>query len=570
MNVLIIDDDKAILLFVKAFFEEAGHNTAIANCGNDALELFDKQNFDLIVTDVVMPGLDGFQTIEKIRKKSISFILVIFMTSSKEDEELQKGIDAGGGLYLPKPLKPILLESYIKVMENLVSMRDELIYKANYDSLTGLPNRNLLYDRLHLSINRAKRSKTKIILLFIDLDHFKNVNDLMGHDAGDAVLKETANRLQACIRDSDTISRIGGDEFIIMLPDIDNSNGIDKVIDKILNKLNSSFLWGNKETPFISGSIGVSIYPDDATDIDGLLKTSDTAMYKAKKDGRNNCSHYNQELGDLIHKHTLLENELRHAIERGQLELYYQPQLTCNTYRLSGMEALLRWHHPEFGAVSPVEFIPIAEDSGIISSIGIWVLKTVCEQIKVWRNLGYKPPRISINLSVRQLKDENLETNIIKMIESSNVGFDSLALEITESCIMDKPEKLIKILARLRSHGLKISMDDFGTGYSSMSYLKRLPIDQLKIDREFIRSIPDNIDDCNITRAIITLGHSLGLNVIAEGVETSEQFKFLKTESCDEIQGYFFGKPQSATEIMSMLKYSEINYTVDKPLLKTA
>lgn len=287
MKVLIIDDDKAIRMYVQAFFDEAGHGTTTADSGNSALDLFDKQNFDLIVTDIIMPGLDGFQTVDKIRGRSSEWIPVIFMTSSKEDDQLQKGINAGGGFYLPKPLQPALIQSYIDVMEKLTGMRSELTYKAKYDELTGLPNRTLLNDRLNSSIKRAKRNEHKVILIFIDLDHFKNINDLMGHDAGDEVLKETAKRLTTCVRDSDTVSRLGGDEFIIMLPDIENTDAIDKIIDKILRKLNMPFLLDKKETTLISGSIGVSIYPDDATDIESLFKTSDTAMYQAKKEGRN-------------------------------------------------------------------------------------------------------------------------------------------------------------------------------------------------------------------------------------------------------------------------------------------
>ncbi len=570
MNVLIIDDDKALLLYVKAFFEEAGHETTIADCGETAVDLFDQQNFDLIVTDIIMPGLDGFQTINIIRKKSKQWIPVIFMTSSNEDEVLQNGISAGGGFYLPKPLRPTLLQSYIDVMEKLTHMHDELTYVAKYDELTGLPNRTLLNDRLNTSLKRAKRNNSKVVLFFIDLDHFKNVNDLLGHEAGDEVLKETAKRLLQCVRESDTVSRLGGDEFIIMLPDMENINGMEVVINKILNKLSSPFYWNNKETPLISGSVGVSVYPDDATNLDDLLRTSDTAMYKAKDVGRNSCIHYNQALGASVRRHTVIENALRQAISEKQLELYYQPQLSCDSYQLSGLEALLRWNHPELGMISPAEFIPIAEQSGLISSVGIWVLKTACDQISEWKNLGYKVPRISINLSIRQLKDADLESNIIKIIEESNIGFDSLAIEITESCVLDDPENTINILTRFRKLGLKISMDDFGTGYSSMSYLKKLPIDQLKIDMEFIKLLPDSIDDCNITRAILTLGHNLNLSVIAEGIETSEQFKFLRHEGCDEIQGYLFVKPQAAKEISSMLQDLTNHSVVDEPVLKSA
>ncbi len=563
MKVLIIDDDKSICLYVQAYFDEAGHDATIAESGEVALQLFDEQDFDLIISDIIMPGLDGFQTVELIRKKANEWLPVIFMTSSREDKYLQKGIDAGGGFYLPKPLKPLSLKSYMKVMESLIEMRKKLSYNAKFDELTGLPNRTFFKDRLDISIKRAKRNNSKIGLLFIDLDNFKNINDLMGHSAGDEVLKEAAARLQQSVRESDTVCRIGGDEFIVMLSDLKNVFIIDKVANNILNKLSLPFIYGNKEAPLISGSVGVSVYPDDATNIDNLLKTSDTAMYKAKKEGRNNCIHYNKKLGNEIYEHTLIQNELKHAIEKNQFELYYQPQLTCGTYQLSGMEALLRWNHPEFGMVPPDKFIPIAEESALISSIGIWVLKTVCKQMNEWKNLGYEVPRISINVSVRQLKDKHLEEDIINIIKESNLSFDSLTLEVTESCIMDQPEKMIKTLSRLKNLGFKISIDDFGTGYSSMTYLTRLPLDQLKIDREFIKSIPNEIDKCAITNAILTLGQTLGLNVIAEGVETPEQFKFLKNENCNEIQGYLFCKPLPAKEISSMLEYIEKKYVVN-------
>ena len=570
MNVLIIDDDKAIRLFVEAFFDEAGHNTTVADCGETALDLYDKQHFDLIVTDVVMSGLDGFQTVDIIRKRSIEWIPVIFMTSNKEDDALQKGINAGGGFYLPKPLKPTLIKLYIDVMEKINDMRTELTYKAKYDELTGLPNRNLFNDRLNTSIKRSQRTKTKIAILFMDLDHFKSINDLMGHSAGDALLVETARRLQDCVRDSDTVCRNGGDEFVIMLPDLENIDGIDVVVNNILTTLAKPFLLGDKQNSFISASIGVSVYPDDASDVESLYKTSDTAMYKAKDEGRNNCYYYNQELGDSVYKRTVLSNELRQAIEEQQLEIYYQPQVDCNKYMLSGMEALLRWKHPKLGMVSPFVFIPIAEETGLITEIGIWIIKTVCNQIKEWQASGYKVPRVSINLSPRQLKDKDLEANIINIIKEANIDFNSLALEITESCVMDNPEETIEILTRLKQLGLKISMDDFGTGYSSMSYLKKLPLDQLKIDREFIRYMPDAVDDCEITKTIVTLGHSLGLSVIAEGVETSAQLKYLKNENCDEIQGYLFGKPQTADEISAILKDTETLSDANVPSIKIA
>ncbi len=565
MNVIIIDDDKAMLLYVQAFFVEAGHETILADCAETALKLFTQHSFDMIVTDIMMPGLNGFQFINKVRELTNEYIPVIYMTASEENTELHEGISAGDGIYLPKPIKPIVLQSYINVMEQLTNANKVLSIKAKFDTLTELPNRALLRDRLNMSIKRAKRNKTKIALLFIDLDHFKSINDLMGHEAGDKVLIETARRLLSCVRDSDTVCRLGGDEFIIMLPDLEHSNSLNLIIDKILTTLNLPFMHDDKETPAISGSLGVSMFPDDATDIDGLLNASDTAMYKAKKDGRNNFYHYNQELGDSISKHNLIGKELNSAIKEQQLEVYYQPQLTCDTYQLSGMEALLRWNHPKLGYVPPDEFIIIAEETGQISNIGLWVLESVCSQIKLWEKQGFDLPRISINLSAIQIKNERLADDIIDVIKKQNVNFDTLAFEITESCVIDNPDKTISFLTRLRNLGLKISMDDFGTGYSSLSYLNKLPLDQLKIDREFI---PDEDNDNTITNSIITLGHSLGLNVIAEGVETSEQFKYLKERQCDEIQGYFFSKPKAVNEISSMLKDS--SGSSEEPILKSA
>jgi len=435
----------------------------------------------------------------------------------------------------------------------LLKQKEKLEYQAYYDSLTKLPNRVLLYDRLEKAIEGAKRKKSKIAVLFIDLDHFKEINDSLGHDIGDIVLQVVTKRLKSVTRSEDTISRLGGDEFTILLEDLKYPEDVLTIANKLLKVLTNVMIIDQHKL-YISSSIGVSIYPDDGLDPKSLLKFADSAMYKAKDEGKNNFQYYDKKLTELALEKVVMETGLRSALENNEFEVYYQPQIDGKTGKLVGMEALVRWIHPTKGMISPAMFIPTAEANGFIVKLDRWVMITAMKQIVLWYKSGLNPGILAINLSVKQLEDEKYLQVLIDILKETKCKPEWLELEITESQIMNNPEKAIQKLQTIRNLGIRLAVDDFGTGYSSLAYLKRLPIDKLKIDREFIKDLPGDEEDSGITKAIIALSKSLNLRVIAEGVETIEQKDFLVENGCNNIQGYLYSKPIPENEIEVFLK----------------
>lgn len=422
---------------------------------------------------------------------------------------------------------------------------------AYYDNVTHLPNRHYFKERLEQVIANVKRFDEICGLMFIDLDDFKIVNDTLGHHIGDEMLKEVANRLNHTLRTGDIVCRIGGDEFAVILENIHGPEQAEMVAAKIIHALNAPILLEGKEV-FISASIGICMCPDHAADISDLLRNADTAMYRAKEHGKNCYRFYQPEMEGKALKRFTLENSLRRAIESDELVLHYQPQININTNRIIGFEALLRWQHPEMGVIPPTDFIPIAEESGLITPIGEWALRTACKQGKIWQAAAPKL-MMSVNLSGRQLRQADIVECILRILVETGMSPDLLDIELTESMLMDNTMETIHKTERLRAAGIHISIDDFGTGYSSMSYLKRFPISNLKIDRSFIQDIPGDLDDVAITRAIIALGNSLKINLIAEGVETQEQLEFLRSNFCTQAQGFLFSQPLSATEATNFL-----------------
>jgi diguanylate cyclase (GGDEF)-like protein/PAS domain S-box-containing protein len=431
--------------------------------------------------------------------------------------------------------------------------QERLNYLAHYDTLTGLPNRLLLQDRLGQAMVEADRRDRLVAVIFLDLDRFKIINDTLGHDMGDALLKSVAERLRACVRAGDTISRLGGDEFTVVLAGVGHVDDVAHVAQKIIESFVSPFHIGGREL-FVSPSMGITLYPFDDNDIDNLLRNADAAMYHAKELGRNTFQFYTAELNRRTAKRLALETALRHAIERNELLLHYQPQVNLKTGRITGVEALLRWLHPEMGMISPLEFIPLAEETGLIVPIGEWVLRSACAQARAWQELGFGDLQISVNLSGRQFQHRHLARLVKKVLADTPLNPRLLDLELTESLLMHNTEAILGAMDELHAHGVVFSMDDFGTGYSSLSYLKRFPIDTLKIDQSFVRDIPNDPDDAAIARAIISMAHSLGMRVIAEGVETAQQFSFLRENRCDTIQGYYFSKPVPVETMTSLLQ----------------
>ncbi|GEM_PF-2415513 len=434
---------------------------------------------------------------------------------------------------------------------------EKLFLQAHFDSLTNLPNRFLFKDRMEQSIEKSKRSKTNVALMFIDLDRFKTINDSLGHGIGDEVIKEVAVLLSRCVRTYDTVSRFGGDEFLIMVPDIKSVDILikkaSKLASRILERLSNPFVINNREI-FVSASIGIALYPKDADDYETMLLNADVAMYKAKEHGRNNYIFYDAIYADNALVRLDLENDLRHALERDEFYLMYQPKVELNSGKILGVEALIRWHHHQMGLINPDDFISLAEESGLISNIGYWVLDNACRQVKFWQDEYGIDLHVAVNISSDQFRQADLYERVYKIISESKLSPEFIELEITESITIEDSVRTNTILNEFRELGLTISVDDFGTGYSSLSQLQQFPVDNLKIDRSFIKDIPFNISSISITGAIIALAHNLNMRTIAEGVESMEQFKLLNELNCDEIQGYIISKPLTDIELVKYIK----------------
>jgi diguanylate cyclase (GGDEF)-like protein/PAS domain S-box-containing protein len=431
-------------------------------------------------------------------------------------------------------------------------VEEQIRHMAQHDALTGLPNRMLLHDRIGQAIAQAERNRGVLALLFIDLDRFKTVNDSLGHPVGDRLLKTVAERLAACTRGSDTIARIGGDEFVVLLSGLDQPEDARYVAQKVLDALSEPVTVTGHELK-VTPSIGICAYPHDGEDVETLMRNADTAMYHAKQMGRNNYQFFTQAMNDAAQERLLLENDLRHAVQRAEFLVHFQPMLNVKTGAILGLEALVRWRHPVRGLVPPSEFIPAAEETGLIGPIGEWVLTRACTQVRAWHNAGYPQLHVSVNCSAQQFQREGFVETVRRILRETGLPPRCLELEITESVIIQHSQEVMGRFEALEDMGVRISIDDFGTGYSSLSYLKRIAVSQLKIDQSFVRDIHSDPDDAAIVSAIIAIAHSLGLEVVAEGVETAEQLSFLRSLGCDAAQGYYFSKPLPPEEFAQLL-----------------
>ena len=429
---------------------------------------------------------------------------------------------------------------------------EKIMEMATHDELTGLPNRNLLMDRLSQAFANADRSGHNVALLFIDLDQFKSVNDSIGHDVGDLLLKEVAARMSAVVRAQDTVARQGGDEFLIILPDLSNPSLASVVAEKLIATISQPFEIDGHSL-HIGASVGIAAYPRDAKDAGTLLKYADTAMYGVKTSGRNSYRFFSPDMHESSVEHQVIANALHYALERQEMSVAYQPLMNVKSGKTIGMEALLRWNNPKLGSVSPVKFIPIAEDSGLIVPIGEWVIRDTCRTIARWKAKGIDVPRIAINLSARQFRLKTLVEDISRILEETGTDPRRIGLEITESMLIENVEQAVETLEKLSSLGFEVSIDDFGTGYSSLSYLKRFPVKKLKIDRSFVNDIVTDPDDVVIVKSIVDLAHNLGLRVVAEGVENESQLEMLRDMGCDCAQGYLFSRPISSDEMEARL-----------------
>ncbi|MDB6108021.1 MAG: diguanylate cyclase, partial [Gammaproteobacteria bacterium] len=446
-----------------------------------------------------------------------------------------------------------LTQSRLRESESKLEHAQRVEYLAYHDGLTGLPNRSMFSKLLSQRISEARRYDRQLAVAFLDLDRFKQINDTLGHEAGDQLLQEVARRLKECVRESDTVARLGGDEFVVLLPQLGDGKYAATVAQKILSVIAKPFnLIGHEFR--VTASIGISIYPQDGLDEQTLTKNADIAMYQAKEEGKNNFQFYSEKLNANSLERLTLESSLRRALERNEFRLHYQAKRDIGSGRISGMEALLRWEHPDLGTVAPMQFIPVAEETGLIVPIGKWVLRTACLQNVAWQKQGLPHLSIAVNLSARQFGDENLLEDLTSILTVTGMDPHLLELEITESLLIRDVEETLRILTALKALGIRIAIDDFGIGYSSLATLQRFPLDTIKIDRSFIRDITGTTHDTALADAVIAIGKSLSLTVVAQGVETRDQAEFLQTHACDELQGFYFKRPLPAEQFTQLLQ----------------
>lgn len=574
-KILLVEDNSGDAYLLK----EALHTTknlkfelSQADNLSETLRILSKQEIDIVLLDLSLPDSSGFSTFSHVYSHATQ-IPIIVLTGSDDDELAARTMQNGAQDYLIKGTfsEDLLARSIRYSIERhnlLVEMEKARLHEqhlAYHDVLTSLPNRLLFYDRLDQALIHAKRYAGMLGILFLDLDGFKQINDTKGHSQGDRLLQIFAERLKKNVRESDTIARLGGDEFTILLKGISAVDDIAKVGMKVLEVTKKPFLIGN-ENKIITCSIGASIFPYDGNNTEALIKKADLAMYKAKSLGKNTFHLYNAEIDKKNSKRQSLENKLRYAIENNHLLLHFQPLVSLRTGEISGLEALVRWNDPELGLILPSEFIPLAEDTGLIMPLGEWVLKSACTQNKIWQTSGYKHLPISINLSARQFREVSIVETIHCALKEVELEPEFLKIEITETHVMQDVDYAISTLEILREMGILVALDDFGTGYSSLSYLKRLPIDQVKIDKSFINDIPGNPHDAAILTAIATMAQTLGIKVVAEGVENKRQLHFLQSIECDIIQGYYFCRPLPTSELLAFIdsgKKLELNYKME-------
>jgi diguanylate cyclase (GGDEF)-like protein len=516
-----------------------------------------RQQWDLILSDHALPRFNATMALTLLKKTGHD-IPCIIVSSSVGEELAVAALKMGAHDYILKGNLTRLVSAVEQELKEAELRRErrraEATFQrqASHDVLTDLPNRTLFKDRLTLALAHANRYRNMLAVVFVDLDRFKNIIDTLGPAVGDRLLQGVAERLGSCLEEGDTLARLGGDEFVILLPRLQRADKAVKVAQSVLEVLKPVFMFNGHEL-HITTSIGISLYPYDGTDVDTLLKNADTALYRAKEQGRNNYQLYTPAMNARAFERLAMENSLRKALERGQFLLHYQPQVDVQTGRIVGMEALVRWQHPDLGLVFPAEFIPLAEETGLIVPLGEWVLHAACAQTKIWHKAGFPQLFVSVNLSARQFQHQALADTVARVLRETELDPHTLELEITESIAMQNADFTNVILRHLKDMGVGIAMDDFGTGYSSLSYLRKFPIDTLKIDQSFVRDLSTDPNDAAIANAIIVLAHSLKLKVVAEGVETVEQEAFLKAHHCDKLQGYLFNRPLTAIQFEQLL-----------------
>jgi diguanylate cyclase (GGDEF)-like protein len=563
-RILVIEDEDQVRSVIVAFLRTGEYEVLEAPDGLAGIELAKKHLPDLVLCDVNMPKLDGYGVITALHNdRSTAAIPFIFLTGKADRQDLRQGMNLGADDYLTKPFRRTELLDAIDARfaklaavthhysEELKHAEQKMDYVMHHDPLTNLPNRLMLHEKLNELVERASPAQ-QVAILSVGLDRFKRINETLGHASGDSLLKQVAERLTACVGNDQVVARLTADQFVVLLGSVNQKEIAGRMAERILEKLCTSFAVEGHEV-FVAASIGASVWPDDGSNIDDLIKNAETAMHHAKKNGGNNFEFFVPEIYGFSAGQLAIEAGLRYALERAQLEVYYQPQVDVKTGMIVGAEALLRWNHPERGRMLPASFIPLAEETGLIIPIGEWALRKAFAQAKVWQEAGFPSLRMAVNLSVSQFNQQNLTEKLEEIVQEVNISPSCLDIELTESVVMRNTEEAIKIINRIKALGLQISIDDFGTGYSSLNYLKRFPFDILKIDQSFIRNVTLDSKNTAITMAIIQIARNLDLKVIAEGVETSGELFFLALHDCHEFQGYLFSPPVPAADFEQLL-----------------
>jgi diguanylate cyclase (GGDEF)-like protein len=570
--ILVADDDHVMRVYLRDVLNKAGFRVITASNGKAAVEMYSSRRPDIMILDINMPEKDGFQVCREIRLEPNGSLAPIFMVTSVDDEEsIQQAFEAGATDFITKPVKEGILIQRVRYMlravRNTKNAEKKIHHLAYFDSLTGLPNRRMLQDRLNHALAIAHRENRRVCLLFLDLDKFKDVNDTQGHHFGDSLLRAVATRLADNMRESDTLARVGGDEFVIILSTVGDQEGASTAARRIMSLFSQPFEIEGRLT-HSSASIGIAMYPDDGLDFETLLKCADNAMYHAKKQGRSSYRFYTTEIHQKMMQRVAIENGLRYGLERNEFFLQYQPQWDLKTAEISGVEVLLRWQSRDFGLIPPAEFIALTEDSGLIYELGEWILRTACLQVRQCCLTRQKPFTVAVNISGQQLRQPDFVAMVERIFFETGVDAAFIEFEFAENVLMDHADNNIQILRRLRTMGIQLSMDDFGTGYLSLSFMKNFPFDKIKIDRSFINEITEGADNLKIVKAIITLAESFNLRVIAKGVENSEQLEILRKLGCHGVQGFYLAKPMHLECLTEMLGCRRLlnNCSADAPI----
>lgn len=545
--VVLADDDPSIRLMIRHVLESEEFDIVEAADGIEAIKAVEKHHPALVLLDAVMPGIDGFTTCKQIKDKGHTDVPVMMITGLDDDASVERAYDVGAIDFITKPIKWAVLKHRVKSVVSTVVAERKVELLAYRDTLTGLPNRLLFADRLEHSIDRSARHRESLALLLVDMDDFKLVNDSFGHDAGDKLIKAVGDLLSRSLRRADTVARLGGDEFAVIVESIAGVDDTISIADNLSTILEHNVRLDDQET-FTGASIGIAIYPDDGEDARTLLKNADTALFRAKENGRHCFQFYKPEMSVTAMERLELENSLRKALDENQFVVFYQPTIDIHKNEIVGVEALLRWDHPEKGIIKPIDFVPMAEDSGLIVPIGERLVRTVAKQIKAWKDEGLENQNVSINIAPRQFRDMDILALFREVMHENDLEASNFTIEITEAALIDNVGEVESVLNTLSGMGMTVALDDFGTGFASLAYLKDFPVDIVKIDRIFIEGTPDNREDTAIVEAIAGLTRGLRLRLLAEGIENDRQLQMLKGLGCQLAQGYYWSKALPADQ----------------------